>query len=87
MNKTTSTEFIMWQDYLEKQKTEEVTKLDWYLAQIAYEIRLSNWKIKSKQMRINDFFSKFKKSVKQDIPSTAQSIKNALMGILGLSKK
>jgi hypothetical protein len=76
----TSSEFVMWAVYLEDQ-WQEVTKEDYYLAQIALEVRRTKAKnpaaLKLKHMLIQ-FASKTKKSTQE----TLQASKNYWMGLV-----
>ena len=57
-NETTSTEFIMWQEYLGKEFM-VARREDYYLAQIAAEIRRTISKY-PKKIKLQDFLLKFK---------------------------
>ena len=59
MSETTSTEFCLWKKYLH-QKQNDSDKLDYYLAMIAKEIRIS-WITDKQNVSIDDFILQFKK--------------------------
>jgi hypothetical protein len=52
MERITFTEFLDWVQFLDQEERSR-TKLDWYLAQVAAEIRLGN---STKTVNMNDFF-------------------------------
>lgn len=64
---TSSTDFNLWMEKIRRKKNEELverTKLDWYLAQIAYEIRLSNNRLRDNN---SPDFQKFFHTVQKPI--------------------
>lgn len=97
-SETTSTEFIKWIHFLGKKKEEEITipsKLDWYLARIAYEVA-NIPKMFSKNKRrvpLEKFILKFKSDSKKEQKSLiskeirTQNSKNFWMAIAGTNNK
>lgn len=54
MEKITFTEFLDWSQFLEQEERRR-TKLDWYLAQVAAEVRRGTV-TKPKTVKVSDFF-------------------------------
>ena len=74
--KTTSAEFVMWMAYLEQDQTDH-RREDYYMAQVAAEIRRGNSK-KPQKIRVDDFLLKYSK--KKERQSTDEQ-KNIFKGI------
>ena len=86
--KTTSTEFVLWMEYLEKD-TNAFHREDYYLAQIAAEIRRSFVK-KPKQVKLKDFLLKFvmqEKPKKLSIKERTKRMKQFWFFHVGLKDK
>lgn len=82
---TTSMQFQMWQVYLEEDR--DIPTVDqWYLAQVAYEIRASQPSRRRKRYKLHDFLIKFKREVKQKIKSTNKTSKDFWFGLLGMKR-
>lgn len=98
-HETTSSEFVKWIWFLSKKKEEEITipsKLDWYLARIAYEVASIPRMFSKNKRRIplEKFILKFKSSAaktkKKEKPEVspetkAQNSKNFWMAVAGVT--
>lgn len=60
MRETTSSEFIEWCEYLDLEETHGFHRTDYYLAQVAAEIRRMNSK-NPRKVKLLDFLLKFKR--------------------------
>lgn len=75
--KTSSTEFNEWIEYLNLQENEH-DKHDFYLAQLACEVRRS-YVDKPADVKLETFLIKFvSKNVEQDVPKPAKSVKDRI---------
>lgn len=70
----TSTEFVLWIAYLDNAEMVNVSKQDYYLANIAAEIRRSYVK-HPERVSIESFLMKFKRAGQVSKPKTKKSIK------------
>jgi hypothetical protein len=92
---TTATEFSEWLVFLDMQETELFAKQDFYLAQIAAEVRRSWVSKESRQsVKTEDFVIKFqtktprkKKAQETDSRYSMQVSKAAWLAAVGLGKK
>lgn len=83
--KTTSMEFVMWMEYLDREESQH-DKMDYYLAQIAAEVRRS-YVEKPKKVRIQDLMLKFEQpspKKEMDLDSMTRSHKQFWFASLGL---
>lgn len=87
---TTSTEFVKWQWFLTTDMNLR-TKQDYYLAQIAAEVRKTVVK-KPQDVSIDDFLLEFREKEQEDKPPTEEELqeriqksKAAWLGISGLA--
>lgn len=85
---TTSTEFIQWKEYL-RQAVDDFDKQDYYLAQIAKEIRATRMKSgAASKLKLKDFLLKFtsSKKKKKEEKSTSSSSRSHWLGLLGIKR-
>ena len=87
MAKTTSSEFTMWMIHLDKEMNRH-DKIDYYLAQIATEVRRGNVK-DPKKLKLNDALIQFEKAGKKKKNKNTPSIgaKAFFFGMLGMNPK
>jgi len=90
---TTSTEFVMWMEYLEREHS-AFHREDYYLAQIAAEIRMANARCRSpKRIKLKDFLLRFKtrRKKRQVVPLDPEKrmkrSKNFWLSALGIKRK
>ena len=84
-DKTTSSEFVDWMWYLDWLDTDGFHREDYYLAQIASEIRRS-FIAKPEKVRLTDFLLKFQEKKPEPVLMPEQRMKKSKSAWLGLFK-
>lgn len=90
--KTSASQFVLWMEYLDWEAN-AFDKYNYYLAQIAAEIRRS-YVAKGAKVKIEDFIMEFKNKEESSKPKTRQQIADKMKkfffagtGLLGSGKK
>jgi len=89
-SKITSTEFVLWMEYLESE-LKEFQKQDYYLAQIAAEVRRANVK-NPKAVKLSDFLLSFthekkaEKAIEEDAKKGIERMKQFWNSVVGIGR-